>query len=134
MVRNVIDNVIENITVQLNKAMRNADSQEEIAYASGLADSLEIIKEEMDNSLKIGREYYVLALDSKSNNTIIEQRILSKITATIGRTAYCFSLGKHDSNPIVLYSGRGLVSRVFNNYDDAVRGKNHVYLNQKIQY
>jgi len=135
MVKSIIDNAIEKLEIQLNSASRGAQSQEETAYASGLADALEILLDEKASALIIGREYYVLVWDEDLNTTMIQKRVLSKITTTLTKTAYCFSLvGKRDLRPVVLYSSGGLANRVFENYDDAVRWKEHVYLNQKVQY
>lgn len=109
-------------------------SNEGKSYLTGLADALEIVERVERDQLVVGKDYYVLVWNESNRSTDIQIRTLTKITHTITRTAYCFSLGRHDESPIVLYSKGGLANRVFNTYEDAERGKQHVYLDQKRQY
>ena len=130
----MISRIKEKIQNQIQYATSWNMSPEEISYLSGLADALEIIEQAEADSLKVGTEYYVLSWNQYQNTTIIEKRKLTKITTTESRTAYTFSTGKHDMNPVTLYGKGGLASRVFNSIEAAKCGMQHVYLDQKRQY
>lgn len=103
-------------------------------YVAGLADALEIINYEEQFLHKVGKRYFVLVWNENSMTTDIENRELSKITLTPSRTTYTFSKDRNDIHPIVLHGKGGLASRIFETYEDAERGRNHVYLDKKRQY
>ena len=130
----MIKQIKEKIEMQLHSASSFNPSPEQLNYMAGLADALEIIGSVEQDQLCIGKEYYVLAWDERTRSTIIQARKLSKITQTIARTTYTFSINDKDCNPIVLHGKGGLAMRVFKTYDDALHGKEHVYLDQKRQY
>lgn len=91
-------------------------------YVSGLSDALEIIKECVDNGLKIGNKYYVI-MQSADNYTIndlsIEEMVLYRINQK-KKCSYCFTRNyDHPTADLVLYSQRGIMRRVFDSYKEA---------------
>lgn len=106
--------------------------ESEIAYISGLADEIEIIEKEKDDQYYVGRDYYVLLFDESSRETVISKMRLYRINQTENKTTYSF---RAKGFLIVnLYSRAGLKNRVYYTYEDAERGKDHVYLDQHKQY
>jgi len=107
-------------------------SESEIAYISGLADAIEIIEKEKEDQYFVGHDYYVLLFDGSNRETVIPKMRLYRINQTENKTTYSF---RAEGFPIVnLYSQAGLKNRVYRTYEDAERGKDHVYLDQHRQY
>lgn len=116
----IIDKINHRIITETSIDM----TPEQEAYVSGLADAIEIIREEYNDSLKVGNIYYVL-MPPKCNETytkIIPMR-LYRINKK-SKWAYCFSddINPSSKNPypsLVLYSKESLKRRVFSTREEA---------------
>lgn len=129
---NLLDSLISKIESQITLSTNANMTESEIAYTSGLADAIEIIEREKDDRYFVGQSYYVLLLDETTRDTIIVNMRLYRINQTENKTTYSFTANGY---PIVnLYSRAGLKNRVYYTYEEAERGKDHVYLDHHRQY
>lgn len=91
-------------------------------YVSGLSDALEIIKEQLEDGLKIGEKYFVLMqTDRMSDDIYVDEMILYRINQK-KKTSYCFTRdGTKPTPDLILYSKNGLHRRIFDTYEEANR-------------
>ena len=129
---NILDSLISKIESQITLSTNGNMTEPETAYISGLADAIEIIEKEKSDHYFVGNSYYVLLFDEEKRDTVIVKMRLYRINETENKTTYSF-IAK--GFPIVtLYSRAGLKNRVYYTYEDAERGKDHVYLDHHRQY
>lgn len=129
---NLLNSLISKIGSQITLSTKREMDESEISYIAGLADAIEIIEHEKEDMYFVGHDYYVLVYNEEIMDTVIRKMRLYRINHTENKTTYSFIL---KGFPIInLYSRAGLKNRVYYTYEDAKRGKDHVYLDQSKQY
>lgn len=125
-------NISEAIANKINAETKPDMTQEQIAYVSGLADALEIVRRFETTKLVVGRIYYIVmkADEWHPENYVKPMRLYRINNKTI--PSYCFASNLEPSRvndaSLILHSMKNVIKRVFVTQEEAEKLKDLAFI------
>lgn len=129
--------ILAKLEEEINAASSRASTPEQTAYASGLADAYEIVKDYFERDYKIGTYYYVIVYNWQTGlNEVTRLKLQHTRKNKQGTIFYTFN-NKDEITPsgmlnVTLSSKRSLFERVYRTAEEAEKNKDNIDLRDKV--